>query len=280
MSSQQQPEKWGYGLTWLITIGLAGMIVFGFLKLKANATEGWKAQSAAKKEADIRALAAAKVEVAEIKAVQDAEAAAKAAIAAAAQAAKDAANAGKIAKGKTLYNGCLACHGAKGEGNPLMKSPAIAGQQGWYIKKQLKNFKAGIRGGDMAKDPTGGQMSMMAKTLIPTDEALEAITLYVETLPKATVVHSLKGDAAKGKALYGTCVACHGAKAEGVVATKGPSLNGLPDWYIVEQLKKFKSGVRGSHPKDVDGAIMKGMAALLVDEQAMKDVSEYIKSLK
>ena len=45
------------------------------------------------------------------------------------------------------------------------------------------------------------------------------------------------------------------------------------------QLKKFKNKIRGAHPKDLNGMKMAPMAMLLADEQAMKDVAEYIKTL-
>ena len=51
------------------------------------------------------------------------------------------------------------------------------------------------------------------------------------------------------------------------------------DWYHLAQLKKFKSGVRGSNPQDITGAQMRPMSMLLADEQMMKDVVAYIKTL-
>ena len=54
--------------------------------------------------------------------------------------------AGDIEKGKTLYNICTACHGPNAEGNSALNAPANAGQDPWYLTRQLKNFRAGIRG--------------------------------------------------------------------------------------------------------------------------------------
>ena len=57
-------------------------------------------------------------------------------------------------------------------------------------------------------------------------------------------------------------------------------LDNLPDWYIVEQLKHFKSGMRGADPKDVIGQVMATQAQTMVgSEQDMIDIAEYIKSL-
>ena len=44
-------------------------------------------------------------------------------------------------------------------------------------------------------------------------------------------------------------------------------------------LKKFKEGVRGTNPQDIGGMQMRPMSMTLVDEQAMKDVIAYIRTL-
>ena len=49
--------------------------------------------------------------------------------------------AGDPAKGKALYATCASCHGANGEGNQALNAPAIAGQQEWYLTRQLKNYQ-------------------------------------------------------------------------------------------------------------------------------------------
>ncbi|NRA46325.1 MAG: c-type cytochrome [Oligoflexales bacterium] len=94
-----------------------------------------------------------------------------------------------------------------------------------------------------------------------------------------------KGDAAKGKALYVPCAQCHGANGEGKpestpVALRGPKLSGQHAWYLVESIGKYKNGHRGADAKDTSGAIMKGMAVLLANDQAIADVVAYIGTLK
>ena len=90
----------------------------------------------------------------------------------------------------------------------------------------------------------------------------------------------MKGDANAGKPLYVTCATCHGAKAEGNPALNAPKLADQQDWYLVRQIKNFKSGVRGGNPKDMYGMQMKPMAAMLADDQAIDNVVVYIRSLK
>ena len=60
---------------------------------------------------------------------------------------------------------------------------------------------------------------------------------------------------------------------------KAPSLFMTGDWYQLEQLKKYKAGIRGGNPKNSYGLVMRGFAMGFADEQAMKDVVAYIQSL-
>lgn len=179
-------------------------------------------------------------------------------------------------KGQLLLETCKACHGANGEGNPSIQAPAIAGLPEWYVISTLKKFKHGIRGAH-ADDRTGLQMRPMARQLIK-EEDLLVVAKTVAHLPKVDRKPSLHGDVTKGKAGYMVCQACHGANGEGNALMKAPPLNQLPDWYIVAQLEKFKSRIRGAHPKDAEGRQMLGIAKDL-DQQAMTDIATYIATL-
>lgn len=83
-------------------------------------------------------------------------------------------------KGKQFYATCGACHGQKGEGMQALNAPALAGQESWYIIRQLENFKKGIRGSD-PKDTFGMQMAPMAQ-ILPDAQAMEDVAAYIETL--------------------------------------------------------------------------------------------------
>jgi cytochrome c553 len=87
-------------------------------------------------------------------------------------------------------------------------------------------------------------------------------------------------DPARGKALYATCVACHGSEAQGNQVMNAPRLNHLAPVYIVEQLQKFKSGMRGGEGSAGSAQQMAAIAATLADEQAMYDLAAYIKTLQ
>jgi cytochrome c553 len=78
-------------------------------------------------------------------------------------------------------------------------------------------------------------------------------------------------DVEKGKALFATCIQCHGEKGDGVVEKKGPRLSGQHDWYVVKQVTEIKSGVR-KNPE------MQPFVAKL-SEQDIKDLAAYITTL-
>jgi len=87
------------------------------------------------------------------------------------------------------------------------------------------------------------------------------------------------GDAAAGASLFAVCSACHGQQAEGNPALHAPKLSGQADWYLVRQLKNFKSGARGTDEHDINGRTMAPMAATLPDDDAIANVVAYIKTL-
>ena len=62
-------------------------------------------------------------------------------------------------------------------------------------------------------------------------------------------------------------------------ALNAPSLVGQADWYLVHQLEKFKAGHRGTAPGDLTGAQMQPMSMTLVNDQMIRDVVAYIRSL-
>jgi cytochrome c oxidase subunit 2 len=173
---------------------------------------------------------------------------------------------------------CLACHGPDGAGNVALNSPAIAGQESWYLETQLKNFKSGIRG-THKDDIYGMQMRPMAMALAD-DAAVSEVAAYISSMAAAQIDDTIGGDAAAGKAQYAICAACHGAEATGLQNMNSPNLTLQQDWYLVKQLQNFKSGVRGADPKDVFGMQMRPMAMILQNDQAINDVVAYIVSLR
>jgi len=87
-------------------------------------------------------------------------------------------------------------------------------------------------------------------------------------------------DAARGQTHYSTCQACHGVNAEGNQAVGAPRLVGLQEWYLVKQMQKYRSGLRGSEAQDTFGQQMAAIAKVLPNEQAINDVAGHIVTLK
>jgi cytochrome c oxidase subunit 2 len=190
------------------------------------------------------------------------------------------AHAQDVERGRELFQLCASCHGAEGQGNQRFLAPSIAGLPLWYLEGQLEKFRSGGRGTHFDDIP-GMRMRPMALSLrTEHGDDLKDVAAYVATLPAHKPAPTLEGgDAARGATHYAVCQACHGAAGEGVQATNGPPLAHQEDWYILSSLQRFKSGARGSAPGDANGAVMRGMVGVLVDEQAMKDVIAHIISL-
>ena len=186
--------------------------------------------------------------------------------------------AGDVAKGKTLYAICSACHGASGEGMAALNAPANAGQDSWYMTRQLKNFRAGIRGAH-PDDAFGAQMRPMAM-ILTNDQAIADVVAYIASLDMPLPAKTLDGDIELGRQAYETCVPCHGENGEGAVALDAPRLSNQHDWYIVRQLENFKAGVRGGHQNDIYGAQMRIMSQMLETDARVRAVAAYIATME
>ena len=77
------------------------------------------------------------------------------------------------------------------------------------------------------------------------------------------------GDASAGKAKAEQCVACHGAKGEGVEA---PKLAGMTEAQLVQAMQDYKSGKR-------DDAGMKALMGKLSDRD-LENLAAYYASMK
>ncbi len=179
--------------------------------------------------------------------------------------------------GQASYAVCAACHGADGAGNAMLNAPKLTGLQDWYLKRQLYNFKHGLRGGN-ADDIYGAQMAPMAAT-ITTDAVMNNLVAYIGSLPDSTMSSTVQGDVEQGQAIYTTCSSCHGTDGQGIWSQKAPRLTATDDWYLVRQLENYRKGVRGSHPEDLYGKQMNLMSSMLRSEQAVNDVVAYINTL-
>jgi cytochrome c553 len=185
---------------------------------------------------------------------------------------------GGTAQGAQLFQLCVQCHGPDGGGDAAALAPAIAGMDEWYVKAQLEKFHSGARG-THPDDVAGMRMRPMSLSLRG-EEQIAAVAAYVSSLPPVRPAATLHGgDAGRGQALYAPCAACHAPDGAGIQALNGAPLRDSSDWYLLRQLQNFRSGVRGTNPKDASGALMRPMSMTLVDEQALLDVIAYIATL-
>jgi cytochrome c oxidase subunit 2 len=185
---------------------------------------------------------------------------------------------GNAQKGKSLYLTCATCHGQNAEGMKALGAPALAGQEAYYLRQQLNNFRTEKRG-THSKDIYGAQMAPFSKTL--NSESIEDVIAYIKTLSGAKIEKTIVGgDAAKGEAYYNMiCGACHGPGAKGIESLNSPKLTGLQDWYIERQLHNFKDSIRGVHPEDKFGAQMQQIAVDIPDDGTISDLIVYFNSL-
>ena len=113
--------------------------------------------------------------------------------------------------------------------------------------------------------------------------------LFLPILPLAclsflTSSLSAKGEdksAISGQQLFLRCVNCHGADGQGMKAGAllVPSIAGVDAWYLENQLNKFRNDLRGAHPDDTKGLMMRAMSRSLNSDAEIKAVTAYIAGL-
>lgn len=88
---------------------------------------------------------------------------------------------GDAEKGKATYSAvCVSCHQADGSGNKDLNFPPLLHTSDWYLKTQLLNYKAGVRGSDPT-NTNGIVMRSMSQTLVD-DQAIDDVVAYIMTL--------------------------------------------------------------------------------------------------
>ena len=89
---------------------------------------------------------------------------------------------GDATAGEELFAFCATCHGPSAEGNEVRKAPRLSHQHAWYLEKQLRNFRGGVRGAHSA-DIEGQQMAAIAKTL-EDDKAISDLIAHIQSLDR------------------------------------------------------------------------------------------------
>jgi len=86
---------------------------------------------------------------------------------------------GDVDTGRRRYATCAACHGGDGQGIAATNAPRLKGMSDWYMARQLKNFRDGVRGGH-AQDIHGGQMALIAGMLAD-DAQIGDVLAYINS---------------------------------------------------------------------------------------------------
>lgn len=155
---------------------------------------------------------------------------------------------------------CVACHGAKGEGNAAGGFPRLAGLGAAYLDSQLNHFADGTRK-NVVMEPIAKQLTV--------DER-KAVSAYFAGLPAAPAIalsdEKLKQEAGAWLATRGrwdeslpACVQCHGPGGVGV-GDVFPSIAGQSPDYIAAQLHAFKNSTRPGGPMDLMGAVARKLS--------------------
>jgi cytochrome c oxidase subunit 2 len=87
---------------------------------------------------------------------------------------------GDIDAGRSLYQGCAACHGADGAGNQAMGAPRLTGINDWYLLTQINHFREGVRGSD--KNDIFGQQMKAAASMVQTEPDAVNLAAYISQL--------------------------------------------------------------------------------------------------
>lgn len=128
---------------------------------------------------------------------------------------------------------CIACHGARGEGNGF-DAPRLAGLPAGYLQKQMEDFALGLRPHEVMRD--------VARFIDSHERVL--VANYYAGLPVPTVLPASRETVSGATvALYArACQQCHGV--DGAGAPGGPPLNAQPASYLAQQLADWRVAKR------------------------------------
>ena len=171
-------------------------------------------------------------------------------------------------------NACFTCHGIAGAGQAATGTPALAGLDADYLKRQLDDYASGRRPNEI--------MSPIAHGLGPAER--QAVSRYYAEMPRGPAESAARPDAAllqEGAALYAAgapprdvqaCLDCHGPKGHGLDPV--PAVAGQPAAYTAGQLRLWQEGKRTNDP---DGVMARVARKMTVREIAA--VAAYLESL-
>ena len=167
---------------------------------------------------------------------------------------------------------CSLCHGENGEASNSIY-PRLAGQHGVYLKKQLRNFRDGVRKSEtmaeMAKDLSDGEINALAAHFSAQPSLSHRVSSRKKSLEAVGFYIYHKGNK---YTQIPACASCHGADGGG--SENLPRLAGQHKSYIAAQLQAFHERKRTN-----DNAVMHAIARNLT-ELELRAVALYVSGLK
>lgn len=146
-----------------------------------------------------------------------------------------------LTHGAELYETCAACHGQDGRGTPDGEIPAIAGQHGSVLLKQLTDFRHEQRWNERMRNFTDRHHLTGAQDL--TD-----VAAFVANLPRFPPSAKGIGDGrglGEGASVYfRSCERCHGPLGQGNLLLRRPRLAGQHYAYLLRQLQETAENQR------------------------------------
>ncbi|MBI1176131.1 c-type cytochrome [bacterium] len=168
-----------------------------------------------------------------------------------------------------LVQSCLICHSTR----EMQRGPIIDGMPQWYLAQELHKFFTGVRG----RNPTNRSEYLMGSgiSLIKSKADIEEAARVFSQRPVQKPLKAIRGDDVRGQAIFTYCATCHGVNGHGREEIKAPPLVIQEDWYLYDQLVRFKTGLRGAEPTDPEGWLMHQVTQSL-NTQDFRDVVSYV----
>ena len=136
--------------------------------------------------------------------------------------------------GAELYETCAACHGKDGRGTEDGEIPAIAGQHGSVLQKQITDFRHDQRWNERMQNFTD-------RHHLPDAQAVTDVAAYVAYLKRFPPSLMGIGDGTalgEGASVYfQKCERCHGPIGQGDLLKNRPRLAGQHYAYLLRQLQ-------------------------------------------
>lgn len=171
--------------------------------------------------------------------------------------------------GEALVAECMLCHSNK----EAQRGPILHGMETWYLMDQLEKFRSGVRG-QLASNRSEYLMGVGARK-IKSDYELAYVANWFAEQDPLPAIRTVEGNLEDGKQFYTQrCASCHGGKGEGNRLVNAPSLQRLEGWYFLEQMRKFRSGARGYHPRDIGGQAM-AAASKEISDRNLRNIIAY-----